>query len=74
MEFKANERVTGVTVVFTDKTTEITGGVSDGPDVLQSDFLVIAFPEDPAFWVPQFGQKTFMVTPYSVPRALISRY
>jgi hypothetical protein len=53
MEFKSGERITGVSVVFTDSTTEITGTVPDSTRQPLMDCLVIAFPVDSANWVPQ---------------------
>jgi hypothetical protein len=53
MEFRSGERVTGVSVVFTDSTTEITGTVPDSNRQPLKDYLVIAFPADSANWVPK---------------------
>jgi protocatechuate 3,4-dioxygenase beta subunit len=53
VEFKSGERVTGLSVVFTDRTTEITGTVPDSSNQLLTDYLVVAFPADQALWVAQ---------------------
>jgi hypothetical protein len=53
MEFKSGERVSGVSVIFTDASTEITGTVPDKDHQPMMDYLVVAFPVDTAFWVPQ---------------------
>jgi protocatechuate 3,4-dioxygenase beta subunit len=52
-EFKAGERLSNVSVIFSDRTTEITGAVGgdDGQPVI--DYLVVAFSADQAYWVPQ---------------------
>jgi hypothetical protein len=46
-------RVDGVTVVLTQRQTELTGDVTDGQRGRVSDFTVVLFPEDMRYWTPQ---------------------
>jgi len=49
IEVKPNEPLTGLEVVLTSKTTEITGSVKSGNDPA-ADYTVVIFAEDPTKW------------------------
>ncbi len=55
-EVKPSQNVTGVTVTFTDKITEIDGTVSDGQGAPVPDYTVLAFPDDQTLWRAQSRQ------------------
>jgi hypothetical protein len=56
LEVRNNQSVTGVSIVLTDRPTEITGTVVDGQGQPAPDAWVIAFSVDPAAWRPQTRQ------------------
>jgi hypothetical protein len=49
-DFKPGEDVSGIEVELTNKTTAITGGVTDDRNGTLKDFTVVVFPEDQAKW------------------------
>ena len=53
IELKAGENVENVTVVLTDRTTEISGTVRDGKNAGVPALTVIAFSSDQQHWRPQ---------------------
>lgn len=53
IDLDSNERATGVSIVLTDRTTEVTGTVPAGEDEVLLDYLVVAFSTDRTHWVPQ---------------------
>ncbi|MFB3855580.1 MAG: carboxypeptidase regulatory-like domain-containing protein [Vicinamibacterales bacterium] len=62
VEFESGQRLTGVSIVFTDRATEVTGTVPAGDDKLLLDYMVVAFSANPAHWVPQ-SRRIQMVRP-----------
>lgn len=48
--FKGTERVEGLRIVLTNRTTELTGTASDERGELASDYVVVVFPEDRERW------------------------
>jgi hypothetical protein len=55
-EVKPSQNVTGVTVIFTDKITEVDGTVSDPQGTPITDYTVLAFPDDQTLWRAQARQ------------------
>jgi hypothetical protein len=53
IEVRSSETLANVTVVFTDKLSEVSGTVSDQQGVPITDFTVLAFSTDSTFWRPQ---------------------
>ena len=45
-----------MTLIFTDKLTEINGTVTDDRATPVTDYTVLAFPTDPSLWRPQSRQ------------------
>jgi len=52
-EVGPNAQVAGVTLTFTDRTQELSGTLQDAMGRPTSDFTIIVFPADTAYWVPQ---------------------
>ena len=52
-DFGAGQTLSGVTLVLTDQITELAGTVHDDRGDALTEFTVIAFPTDDAFWQPQ---------------------
>jgi hypothetical protein len=52
-DLRSGQKLTNVTLVFTDKITEIDGTVADGKGSPLTEFTVLAFPDDQSFWRPQ---------------------
>jgi protocatechuate 3,4-dioxygenase beta subunit len=50
VEFKAGEEVTGIDIELTQKTTAISGGVSDGRGQPVKDYTVVVFTDDQQKW------------------------
>jgi hypothetical protein len=53
LEIRSGQKITGVSLVFSDKLSEVGGLVTDDQGVPVTDFTVLAFPTDPATWRPQ---------------------
>jgi hypothetical protein len=53
LDVTGGERVTGVTVVFTDRVAEIGGSVTDSRGTPITEYTVLAFPVDETLWRPQ---------------------
>jgi len=53
IDVKSGETVGNVTVVFTDKQSEINGTIADQRNVPITDYTVLAFSTDPTFWRSQ---------------------
>jgi hypothetical protein len=53
VDLKAGQNIDNVTVVLTDRTTEISGTVRDGQSTGMPALTVIAFSTDPQYWRPQ---------------------
>jgi len=56
LEVRNNQTTTGVSIVLTDRPTEITGMVVDSQNLAAPDTWVIAFSIDPGAWRPQTRQ------------------
>jgi len=56
LEVRNNQSTTGVSIVLTDRPTEITGTVVDGRNLAAPDAWVIAFSVDAGAWRPQTRQ------------------
>jgi hypothetical protein len=50
IELSAGQRLANVVITLTDKTTDITGLLTRGPDMPVTEYTVLAFSTDPAFW------------------------
>ena len=55
-EVRSGERVDNVSVVFTDKVSEINGTITDSRGAAVTDYTVLAYPEDSRLWRPQARQ------------------
>jgi hypothetical protein len=49
---RSGETLSGVTVVFTDRLTELNGTVKDGSGAPLTDYTLLAFPVDQQLWQP----------------------
>jgi hypothetical protein len=56
MEVKSGQRISNVTLTFTDRLTEINGSVSDDQSVPVTEFTVLAFSTDASLWRAQSRQ------------------
>jgi hypothetical protein len=56
LEVRASQRFTGVSLVFTDKLSEVNGTLTDQRGTPMIDYTVLAFPTDAALWRPQARQ------------------
>jgi Carboxypeptidase regulatory-like domain len=52
-DLRSGQKLTNVTLVFTDKITEIDGTVADAKGSPLTEFTVLAFPDDQSLWRPQ---------------------
>ena len=52
IEITDGRRIDGVTVVITQKQTQLTGVVTDAQRRPVGDFVVLLFPEESRFWIP----------------------
>jgi hypothetical protein len=55
-EVRSGERIDNVTLVFTDKVSEINGTITDERGAPVTDYTVLAYPEDSRLWRPQSRQ------------------
>jgi hypothetical protein len=55
-EVRAGETVNNVSIVFTDRVSEINGTVTDIKGLPVTDYTILAFPEDNRLWRPQSRQ------------------
>lgn len=53
VELRSGQRLTGLTVTFTDKLSEISGQVRDGRGTPITEYTVLAFPAESSLWFPQ---------------------
>jgi hypothetical protein len=53
IDLKSGQKLANVSVVFTDKLSEINGTVADQQGAPITEFTVLAFPTDPSLWRPQ---------------------
>jgi protocatechuate 3,4-dioxygenase beta subunit len=56
LDIRGAQRISGVTLVFTDKLTEVAGTVADQQGTPMTDYTVLAFPSDSTLWRPQARQ------------------
>jgi len=56
LDVRSGQTLSGLTVVFTDKLSEVNGTLTDDRDQPVTEFTVLAFPTDPALWRPQARQ------------------
>jgi hypothetical protein len=56
LDVRSGQKVTGISLVFTDRLSEINGTVTDGQGRPITDFTVLAFPTDQDLWRPQARQ------------------
>lgn len=52
IELRSRQQLNNVSIVFTNKQTEINGTVTDGRGQPITDYTVLAFASDPIFWRP----------------------
>ena len=50
LQFKPGEDVDNVQIVFTARTTQVSGQVTDGKGLPAKDYTVVVFPDDSARW------------------------
>lgn len=55
-EVRSGQTISGITVTFTDRLSEINGAVTDEQGAPMTEYTVLAFPTDPALWQPQARQ------------------
>jgi hypothetical protein len=55
-EVRSGEQVDGVSVVFTDRISEVNGTITNVQGATVTDYTVLAFPEDSRLWRPQARQ------------------
>jgi hypothetical protein len=53
MEIRANQHVDGVVITFTDRPSELTGVLQDASGRAATDYYIIVFAADRAFWTAQ---------------------
>ena len=53
IDLKSDQKLANVSVVFTDKLSEVNGTVTDQQGAPITEFTVLAFPTDPSLWRPQ---------------------
>ena len=51
-EVKPNQSITGATITFTDRQTELSGTLLDGKGEPATDYTLVVFPADQRFWIP----------------------
>jgi hypothetical protein len=56
IEVRAGQKLSGVTLLFTDRLSEVNGTVTDNRGTPITELTVLAFPTDPALWRPQARQ------------------
>ncbi len=56
LELRSGQTLEGVSLVFTDRLTEVNGTISDNRNTPFSDYTVLAFPRDSSLWRPQARQ------------------
>jgi hypothetical protein len=56
LDVRSGQALSGLTVVFTDKLSEVSGTLTDERDQPITEFTVLAFPTDAALWRPQARQ------------------
>jgi hypothetical protein len=56
LDIRSGQRVSGVTLVFTDNLSEVSGTVTDESGNPMTEYTVLAFPSDPTYWRPMARQ------------------
>jgi hypothetical protein len=56
LEVRSGQSLSGVTLVFTDKLSEVSGTITDDRGQPITEFTVLAFPTDNTLWRPQARQ------------------
>jgi len=56
LEVRSGQTLSGISLVFTDKLSEVNGTITDDRDMPITEYTVLAFPTDPALWRPQARQ------------------
>jgi protocatechuate 3,4-dioxygenase beta subunit len=56
IELRGGQRIAGITLTFTDQTSEVNGTVVDQQGRPLTEYTVLAFPTDSALWRPQARQ------------------
>ena len=56
LEVRSAQRISGVSLVFTDKLSEVNGTLTDQQGTPMTEYTVLAFPTDAALWRPQARQ------------------
>jgi len=56
LDARGGQKLAGASLVFTDRQTELSGTVTDNSGRPLTDYTVLAFPTDSAFWRPQARQ------------------
>ena len=56
LDVRGGQKLAGASLVFTDRQTELNGTVTDNSGRPLTDYTVLAFPTDSAFWRPQARQ------------------
>ena len=51
-DLRSSQKLNNVTLVFTNKLTQISGTVANAQSIPVTDFTVLAFPTDPSLWRP----------------------
>jgi Carboxypeptidase regulatory-like domain len=63
LEFKPGEDVTGIDIELTNKTTSVSGGVTDGKSQPLKDYTLVIFAEDQAKWTLPLNRWTQSARP-----------
>ena len=53
IELRSGQNLTGVTLVFTDRLSEVNGSITDDHNNPITDYTLLAFPQDERFWNAQ---------------------
>lgn len=52
LEVRSSQKISGVSLLFTDNLAEINGTVTNGQGMPVTEYTVLAFPADPSLWRP----------------------
>jgi hypothetical protein len=53
LDVKPGDDITGATVTFTDRTTELDGTLQEASGRPTAEYTIVLFPKDPRYWLPQ---------------------
>jgi hypothetical protein len=56
LEVRSGQRISGATLHFSDRVSQVNGTVTDQQGLPVTEYTVLAFPADPALWRPQARQ------------------